>query len=57
MKHVLSLKVGDPITHSLILHFTDDAGGRKSLEVQAGTDPVFRLLFLALRLAIHSAHT
>jgi hypothetical protein len=26
--------VGDPITHSFIIHFTDEAGARKSLEVQ-----------------------
>lgn len=52
---VLSLKVGDPITHSFVVHYADPNGARRSLEVQAGTEPVFRVLFLALRLAVHSA--
>jgi hypothetical protein len=50
---VMSLKIGDPITHSFILQYTDNERIKKTLEIQAGSDASFRLIFLALRLAIY----
>ena len=50
---VISLKIGDPITHSFILQYTDNERVKKTLEIQAGSDAAFRLIFLALRLVIH----
>ena len=50
---VMSLKVGDPITHSFILQYTDSENLKKTMEIQAGSDATFRLLFLALRIAIY----
>ena len=56
---VLSLKIGDPISPSFILQYrdhSDSADGRsvkRTLEIQAGSEATFRLLFLALRLVIH----
>jgi hypothetical protein len=50
---VMSLKIGDPITHSFILQYTDSERIKRTLEIQAGSDAAFRLIFLALRLAIY----
>ena len=50
---VISLKIGDPITHSFILQYTDSERIKRTLEIQAGSDASFRLIFLALRLAIY----
>ncbi len=50
---IISLKIGDPITHSFILQYTDDERVKKTLEIQAGSDSAFRLIFLALRLLMH----
>jgi len=50
---VLSLKIGDPITHSFILQYTDNKLVKRTLEIQAGSDASFRLIFLALRLLIY----
>ena len=57
--HILSLKIGDPVTHSFILQYRDPEdclegkSSKLTLEIQAGSSATFRLVFLALRLAIH----
>jgi hypothetical protein len=50
---VISLKIGDPITHSFILQYSDRDNAKRTLEVQAGSDSAFRLVFLALRLVLY----
>ena len=56
---ILSLKIGDPVTPSFILQYRDHSGSidggsvKRTLEIQAGSEATFRLIFLALRLAIH----
>lgn len=56
---VLSVRVGDPITHSLVVHFMGEGPGgqrvKKAVEVQAGKEGYFRLLFLALRALVDEA--
>lgn len=52
MKEIQTLKVGDPITHSFIIQYKQDDGLKKVVEVQAGSDSTFRLVFLALRFAV-----
>jgi hypothetical protein len=65
LSDILSLRVGDPITHSLIIQYSSEHAspqkgeyspnggrGKRTIEIQAGKEANFRLVFLILRVAL-----
>jgi len=75
LSDILSLRVGDPITHSLIIQYSSEYAspqkgkseyaspqkgeyspnggrGKRTIEIQAGKEANFRLVFLILRVAL-----
>ena len=55
---IISLKIGDPITHSFIIQYHHpEERCKRTIECQAGSEATFRLIFLALRIVLYEHRT